>query len=209
MSKNENWVEMSSEHKKSREDIVIDAKLKMIETLSKEIENSDDQVIIQEIINTCYDIINIQKDMIDTLSYKIQEVSAIAGIGQDYNNSIEEFANDEQIRSAFTAYLNYGAKKQLSSYTVNDYCSRIKNLWKTFYDDYTNKGDVRDKLSVTLPDVIWDEILMNAYENIEALKEYVEIKIFENEGNRNWANTRAAINKFDEFKASLTKKKTE
>ena len=41
---------------------------------------------------------------------------------------------------------------------------------------------------------------MNVYHNIEALAEYVRVKIAENEGNRNWLNARAALNKFDEFR---------
>jgi hypothetical protein len=31
------------------------------------------------------------------------------------------------------------------------------------------------------------------------------MKIAESEGNRNWANTRAAFNKFDEFRVSIQK----
>ena len=41
---------------------------------------------------------------------------------------------------------------------------------------------------------------MNVYYNIETLCEYIKGKIAETEGNRNWLNARAALNKFDEFR---------
>ena len=109
---------------------------------------------------------------------------------------IDDFNDDRQLQNAFTQYcLNNG----ISSYTVNDYCSRIKKTWKSFDDDYRN-GNLKDNLASKFPEIPWDSVLMNVYYNIEALTEYVKGKIAETEGNRNWLNARAAINKFDEFK---------
>jgi hypothetical protein len=43
--------------------------------------------------------------------------------------------------------------------------------------------------------------LLNVYYHTDELNCFISMKIAESEGNRNWANTRAAFNKFDEFKS--------
>jgi len=114
---------------------------------------------------------------------------------------IEDFQDDRQLQNVFTQYcLSNGT----SSYTVNDYCSRIKKTWKSFEDDYRT-GNLKDDLASKFPEIPWDGVLMNVYYNIEVLAEYVRGKIAETEGNRNWLNARAALNKFDEFKKSMGK----
>ena len=105
------------------------------------------------------------------------------------------FLDDRQLQAAFTQYCIDMGK---SSYTVNDYCSRIKNLWKNFYGEYKN-GELRSDLSEKVPEILWDGILLNVYENVDVIKDYVSEKIEKFEGNRNWANTRAAFNKFYSF----------
>ena len=123
------------------------------------------------------------------------------GISRDLKETNDGFYDDKQIQSAFTHYcLSNGS----SSYTANDYCSRIKKIWKSFEDDYRN-GKLKDDLASQFPEIPWDGVLMNVYYSIEALCEYVKDKIAETEGNRNWLNARAALNKFDEFRKSVKK----
>ena len=120
-------------------------------------------------------------------------------IPRDPEEKIEDFNDDRQLQNMFTQYcLSNG----ISSYTVNDYCSRIKKTWKSFEDNYKN-GSLKDNLASKFPEIPWDGVLMNVYYNIEVLAEYVKVKINETEGNRNWLNARAAINKFDEFRSSI------
>ena len=48
------------------------------------------------------------------------------------------------------------------------------------------------------------ELIKSYYgvDNIDILGKYVKEKIDETNGNRNWLNARAALNKFDEFKTN-------
>lgn len=118
---------------------------------------------------------------------------------RDPEEKFEGFKDDIHLQSVFTRYcLGLG----VSSYTVNDYCSRIKKTWKSFEDDYRN-GKLTDDLAANYPEIPWDGALLNVYDNIEALCEYIKGKIADNEGNRNWLNARAALNKFNEFKKNF------
>ncbi len=96
----------------------------------------------------------------------------------------------------------YCLNKGKSSYTVNDYCSRIKNLWRSFLEEH-HSGQLRDDLSFEIPEILRDGVLMNVYDNVDVLKEYVNDKIIKLGKNRNRANTRAAFNRFYEFVKSI------
>lgn len=111
----------------------------------------------------------------------------------------EDFRDDKQLQAAFTAYCLKNGK---SSYTANDYCSRIKNLWKNFYSEY-KEGKLEDYLKLTEEKVNPDSPLLNVYYHADMLCKYIMIKIDETDGNRNWTNARAAFNKFDKFRMSI------
>ena len=104
--------------------------------------------------------------------------------------------NDKELQAAFTDYCLQNGK---SSYTANDYCSRIKNLWRTFYQAYQS-GELPDELEIRKEKIQSDSPLLNAYYHADELHCYISMKVAGTDGNRNWLNVRAAFNKFDEFK---------
>lgn len=111
----------------------------------------------------------------------------------------EGFQNDKQLQAAFTSYCLENGK---SSYTANDYCSRIKNLWKTFYNEY-KEGKLEDDLKPNKEMIDPNSPLLSVFHHTELLSRYIMIKIDETDGNRNWTNTRAAFNKFDKFRCGI------
>lgn len=111
------------------------------------------------------------------------------------------FHNDKQLQAAFTSYCLENGK---SSYTANDYCSRIKNLWKNFYNEY-KEGKLEDDLKPKEEMIDPDSPLLSVFHHTELLSRYIMMKIDETDGNRNWTNTRAAFNKFDKFRCSIAK----
>lgn len=186
-----------------KDDGLIKANLKLINNLYNEIENSEDKIFLDKIINTFCEIIEIQKDVINDVTMTSEQIglSSVPN-GQafivDYSG-IKEFVDDKQIQNAFTShYLGKGK----SSYTINDYCSRIKNLWKLFYEEYKN-GELPKELIVNEEKINSDTPLLNAYHHTDELACYISAKIVCTEGNRNWLNVRAAFNKFDEFGTSI------
>ena len=137
------------------------------------------------------------------------------------------FRTDEQVKKAFTNYLTYHAKrkngKTFSTHTSYDYSSRVKVLMEIVCKEWLeSNGDSRiqlnkQNLQAGCP-------FLNAYNNITALREYVDQKdqelleismglrqpMFPEEvrrnplnNQRNLGNTTAALAKFEEFKNSI------
>lgn len=189
-----------------KDDGLIKANLKLINNLYNEIENSEDKIFLDKIINTFCEIIEIQKEVINDVAMAAEQGGLSSAPNQqafavDYSD-IKEFSDDKQIQNAFTSYC---LGKGKSSYTVNDYCSRIKNLWKSFYEEY-KKGELPKELIVNEEEINLDTPLLNAYHHIDVLTCYVSMMIAISEGSRNWLNTRAALNKFSDFGVSIEAK---
>ena len=189
------WYDKNSTRK---DDDLIKANLKLIDNLYSEIENSEDKIFLDKIISTFCEIMEIQRDVINEL--QAESWSYNDSTGYVYTNQTE-FTDDKQLQEVFTAYCIKAGK---SSYTVNDYCSRIKNVWKSFYAEYQN-GELPEEIEVNEEKINPNNPLLNAYYHADELHCYISMKIAVNEGNRNWANTRAAFNKFDEFRVSIQK----
>ena len=186
-----------------KEDPIIISKLNLINQLYDECENSEDLIFFNEIINNFADIVEYQKDMVSDLQSELdyndfledgKDTSLFAPAQQIINN----FTSEEEIQKAFSIHFTTVSKKTLSSYTVNDYCSRIKNLWKNFYNDYKN-GNLPIELSVNEEFANPNTPLMNAYKHIDELNCYVGIMSATTNEKKNWANIAAALNKFIDF----------
>lgn len=201
-------------------DDLVRIELKKIRDLYDVYEDSTDELFVNEMIAAFCKIIETQRERIRDLelengtdninstdSYEASvsfgsqpfECKFIPRTNISFGNGMpqEGFINDKQLQEAFTLYcLNNGK----SSYTVNDYCSRIKNLWKSFYAEYV-QGALPKELEINKEKINPSNPLLNTFYHTEELDCYISMKIAEAEGNRNWANTRAAFNKFDEFKS--------
>ena len=180
-------------------DDLVRIELEKIRALYDVYEDSTDEMFVNEMIEAFCKIIEHQRERINELEsesyagtqYLADDILAEKSIPE------EGFQNDKQLQEVFTAYcLNDGK----SSYTVNDYCSRIKNLWKSFLAEYTQDASSTD-LKINREKINRDTPLLNAFYHTQELNYYIGKKIAESEGNRNWANTRAAFNKFNEFKS--------
>ena len=167
------------------------------------IKNSDDIRSIEKIISTFCEILNIQREAIHKLSVVDIQSLPSNSIQHNFVSSyvvpVDEFINDEQIKSVFINFVVSGTEKKRSSFTANDYILRIQNLWRSFYADY----EARKLPSELAESVIRDEIqqdapLLNAYNYIEELNCYLSMKIAGESSNRNWLNVRAALNIFGE-----------
>ena len=191
------WYEQNATRK---DDDLIKANLKLIDNLYGEIENSEDKIFLDKIIGTFCEIMEIQRDVIVDVKTEMgyYDVPNQHNFVVTYSQHTE-FINDKQLQEAFTAYCLKAGK---SSYTVNDYCSRIKNVWKSFYAENQN-GYLPEELEVNEEKINSNNPLLNAYYHADELHCYISMKIAGFEGNRNWLNARAALNKFDEFKSSL------
>ena len=206
MKKIEEQIKWYDDNATRKDDGLIKANLKLINNLYNEIENSEDKIFLDKIINTFCEIIEIQKEVINDVAMAAEQGGLSSAPNQqafavDYSD-MKEFSDDKQIQNAFTShYLGKGK----SSYTVNDYCSRIKNLWKSFYEEY-KKGDLPKELIVNEEEINSDTPLLNAYHHIDVLTCYVSMMIAISEGSRNWLNTRAALNKFSDFGVSIEAK---
>lgn len=194
------WLEQNATRK---DDDLIRVKLKMINELYKEIEYAEDRLFMDEIIETFLGIMDIQRGVIYDLQMEMESGSGYTP-GQHsfiaaYTQPEEGFQTDKQLQTAFATYLTSKGK---SSYTINDYCSRIRNLWKSFYSDY-KIGKLPDKLLVDEESILQDHPLVNAFNHSEELNAYISMKMSGAENKRNLANTQAAMRRFDDFKCSL------
>lgn len=209
------WYEQNST---SLYDDIVRIELNKINELYDGYEDYTDEIFVNEMIEAFCKIIEKQRERINDLETEngayITNSSFSSGnqpfvhnfavcqtnITSQNKGALQEgFQNDKQLQEAFTLYC---LSKGKSSYTVNDYCSRIKNLWKSFYEEY-QKGNLPKEIEVNEEKIQPNTPLLNVYYHTDELNCYVSMKIAESDGNRNWANTRAAFNKFDEFKISI------
>ena len=140
-----------------------------------------------------------------------------------------EFQTDDQVKKAFTNYLTYhvdrktkaGKDKPFSVHTIYDYSSRIKVLMEIVFDEWMASN--RDGcIPLSEQTVQAGRHFLNAYNNIDILKRYVECKEQElleismglraaapdsqkNPLNniRNLKNTIAALAKFENFRNAV------
>ena len=198
-----NWYK---ENETRREYTLIKAKLKLIKSLLNEIENSEDRIFVDEIIDNFSDIMELHRDVIMDKEMELESLAA-AGSGCNTSSFIavrqDGFRDDKQLQAAFSDYLSKKKKKPLSSYTINDYCSRIRNVWKSFYAEY-QAGSLPKELSENIEIIHEDNPLVNALNNIEELCCYAEM-CMHSENGRNWANAIAALNNFADFAAESSK----
>ena len=206
MEKIEKQIQWYKQNSNSFYDDMVSIELEKINSLYDRYEEHTNEIFVEEMIESFCKIIEKQREKINELECEAANDELIAFSGKtvghsfiDLSNNQQGFQDDKELQFAFTQYC---LRNDTSSYTVNDYCSRIKKIWKSFEDDYRN-GKLSEDLSSDYPEVPWDGILLNVYDNIDVLGKYVKEKIDETNGNRNWLNARAALNKFVEFKASI------
>ncbi len=237
-------------------DLHTQAKLKMINALLDEIQDSKDYAYMAEIVSQFAKIIEDQQDIIGSQLVEIAKadgygpmdnyVSCIpsaeyahpsapkAGGAKELHSYLPPeggFKTDEQVKKAFTNYLTYhvdrktkaGKDKPFSIHTIYDYSSRLKVLWEIVQREYqtTNRDNA---LQLEEQNIIDGCTFLNAYNNIDALRRYVELKLTKAQeiamglrepaladeaqknplnNPRNLANTSAALMKFEEFKLSV------
>ena len=198
-------------------DDMISIELEKIQSLYARYEDHTDEMFVEEMIESFCKIIERQREKIGDLEMETiqggvasEPMRAVLGhndLSQSYmayssvDGSEDGFQDDKQLQAVFTQYcLSNGS----SSYTVNDYCSRIKKIWKSYEEEYRS-GELAEHLSAEFPDFHCDAALLNAYEKLEVLGRFVREKITETDANRNWLNARAALNKFGDFKAYIKK----
>lgn len=206
MQKIEKQIQWYKQNSNSLYDDMVSIELEKINSLYDRYEEHTNEMFVEEMIESFCKIIEKQREKINELEYEAANDELIAFSGKtvgrsfiDVSNNQQGFQDDKELQFAFTQYC---LRNGTSSYTVNDYCSRIKKTWKSYEDDYKN-GRLSAGFSETFPEVPWDGILLNVYDNIDILGKYIKEKIDETNGNRNWLNARAALNKFDEFKTSI------
>ncbi len=223
------------------------AKLKMIKALFEEIKDSKDCAYMEEIIAQFTEMLDDMQDTIDAQMVEIAKadgygpmnhnfVTAARLTADDIPWDLEDvppflpqeggFRTDEQVKKAFTNYLTYhverktkaGKDKPFSVHTIYDYSSRIKVLMEIVCQEWAASN--RDSgIQLSEETVQPGRPFMNAYNNIDTLKQYVARKEQElydistgvreaapdsqkNPLNniRNLKNTIAALAKFEEFK---------
>ena len=192
------WYEDNASNKYEK---MICEELKVINNMFDELEDYDEQLFIDKIIRTFCEVVDNHRDKIDDLEGRIDYFGSCnnqQNFVPVYAPKMQGFENDEQVRKAFTYYLTHEVQKALSSYTINDYCSRIKILWKTFYEAYKNQ-ELPDNLRVIEEKMSFGNPLLNAYRHAEEIHYYIHFQIEQDKENRNWTNARAAFNKFQEF----------
>lgn len=176
--------------------------LKVINDMFDELDDLEEKLFIDKIIRIFCEVLENHHDKIDSLEGMIEHLTYNSNKQQNfvpvYAPQMEGFETDEQLQKAFTYYLTHEVKKPLSSYTINDYCSRIKILWKTFYDAYKNQ-ELSQNLRVMEEQVTPDEPLLNVYNHLREICDYIHFQIEKEKDNKNWINARAAFNKFQEF----------
>ena len=125
MNKINHWVVINP---KKREDVIIDADLKLIEDLAASLRNSEDKKIIDKISSVIKEIVGIQRDIIKELEEEKDRLKKIAvdnipwADDESYEKHEEEtinpinsfipfakngFETDTQVRKAFSNYLQY------------------------------------------------------------------------------------------------------
>ena len=186
------------------------AVLEELETINElyDITDFDNNNLVEKVITNFCEIIEEQREKIHELEMKIENEERIFSRQHNFiafnMTQNKNFESDEQLQKAFQHYLTHEVKKPLSSYTVNDYCSRIKNFWNMYYDSYKEDG-LPEQLFPTEEDIIQGQPLLNAYRHVYCLQGYVGLLIFMDEENRNLTNAKTAFNKLEEFRKFVEK----
>ena len=141
MKKIDEQIQWYAQNSNSLYDDVVSIELEKINKLYDKYEDHTDEIFVEEMIESFCKIIERQREKI----YDLETESGVYGfhsIPSAENIPQQGFDDDKELQMAFTQYcLSNGT----SSYTVNDYCSRIKKLWKSFEEDYRN-GTLDDYL---------------------------------------------------------------
>lgn len=197
MKRIDDLIAMHDEIKRKEEPIII-RKLEMVNSLYDECENSDDKIFFDEIINNLSDIIKMQKEMIEELNDELRDEITYSGYLESLNEANDNgvFESDEQLQSSFIRYFTYSVKKPLSSYTLNDYCSRLRNLWLTFCE--SEDADLED-IYISKEQCSSETPLLNVYNNVQTLRFFVDKKNKGADNKKKWANAGAALSKLEEF----------
>ena len=225
MNKINELIKWCDDNNTRKEYMLIKAKLKMIDTLCEEIPSLKDNRFVEEIIDAFSEIIDIQQEIIDDIKLKYESYTPSSSLQNCYigtnsaaiNNNLSEeelqkirnpylpletgFQTDKQLAKSFSNYLQYHNVKKLSKLTAYDYCSRIKNLWNTL---------IKDCKEIEL-NIVANNPMLNVYNNIDTVLRYVDTKFQSLEKGtsefKNTANASAALNKFEEFKRLVERKK--
>lgn len=189
------WYTQNADRK---DDDIIRENLNLIKNLFKKIEYSEDRIYMDKIISTFCEIMEVQREVIDELKYEAEQVSpGTESISYVANLSLDTFTTDEEFQTAFDYYLTDQVPKPLSSYTINDYFSRIKNVWKSFYEA-NRAGELPQEL-LMLNENFSESAFVNVYNHIEEIFCYISMEMACSDKKRNWANAQAALNKFLDF----------
>jgi hypothetical protein len=192
MQKIEEQIELTLEQANSTWEDLMVADLKYADDIYEIISRhyDTDLELADEIIDIFCNIMNRLRDRIirhentlEDMATNLKELDDDIPLETVY---AEDFEEDIEVYRAFEQYLTQEVKRPLSSYTINDYCSRIKILWNTFCEEKQEKQNTNNPL-------------LQAFRNVECLRGYLERKIGEDKENRNLANAKAALNKFSEF----------
>ncbi len=206
MNKINDLIAWYQENSARKEFDYIEAHLNLVNNLFNKMDNFEDKMYIDKIIDTFCEIVKMQGEVIkeleiENIPYDNDEDNyTTPNPNKDFlfNNYIgyysSEYTDDRYLQNAFT---NYCLEMGKSTYTINDYCSRIKTLWKIFYNEY-EQGNLKNT-QLNTDKVKFDAPLINVYNNIEAINKFIISKNDEAQISRNWANTRAAFNKFYKF----------
>ena len=184
------WYEQNSNNPYNS---MVSIELEKISRLYNNYQDHTNEIFVEEMIESFCKIIERQRERIAMLETN----NAIPRDPEEVTYNYQDLlGDDEKMQEAFIQYCIAGGR---SSYTANDYCSRIKSLWKSFERDF-RAGGLDDNLAKSFNEVPWEGDLLNVYENVDYLKEYIEQKINTTNANRNWLNARAALKKFGKFK---------
>lgn len=218
MEKINQLIKWCDDHNIRKEYVLIKARLKMIRTLCEELPSLEDNRFVEEIIDSFSEILGIQQEIIDDMKTEYETYTPSGSMQNCYiasNNvavsnilSEEElqrinnpylpseagFQTDKQLARSFSNYLQFHNVKKLSKLTAYDYCSRVKNLWEPFVENW-KEAEL---------DIIENNPMLNVYNNIDVVLRYVDKKLKSLEKGtsdfKNTANASAALNKFDEFR---------
>ena len=167
-------------------DDVVRIELEKINRLHDAFDDMTDDLFVREMIGSFCKIIETQRDRIAELE---GELNAAPCGGFKPFTAAAQPQNGKQLQEAFIAYC---LEKGKSTYTANDYCSRIKNLWNAFAQEQGEAGQAAK-----------DDPLWSAFLSLEPLGRFITDKIAAGDGARNWANTRAAFRKFSDYCKAL------
>ena len=190
------WYEQNATRK---DDDYIVAHLELIKKLAENVESSNDIMFLEKIFKTFGEILETQRGVIDSLQADLDSAADIASAESapiTYLPPEGGYVSEKQVEATFTAYMQREGK---SSYTANDYCSRIRNVWHSFYKACKDAALPEELTEDVLEEqILPDSPLLNAYRHLDELSCYISIMLSETQNNRNWQNARASLNKFSD-----------